>query len=51
MIVENQAPLPSEFEEKQKTLFEFIFLIFLIIIIMSLFKQLVLVMCNTVMEG
>ena len=41
----------SELEEKQKTLFEFIFLIFLIICIMSLFKQLVLVKCKLVMEG
>ena len=51
MIIENQAPLLSEFEEKHKTLFEFLFLIFFIIIIMSLFKQLVLVMCNPVIEG
>ena len=38
-------------EEKQKTLFEFLFLIFAIIIIMNLFKRLVIVMCNLVMEG
>ena len=49
--IEIQAPLLLELEEKQKSLFEFLFLIFLIIIIMNLFKQFVLVMCNLVMEG
>ena len=36
---------------KQKTLFEFFFLIFLIMIIMNLFKQLVIGMCNLVMAS
>ena len=49
--IEIKAPLLLELEEKLKSLLEFLFLIFLIIIIMNLFKQLVLVMCNPVMEG
>ena len=41
----------SELVVKQKTLFEFFFLTFLIMIIMDLFKQFVTVMCNLVMAG
>ena len=41
----------SELVVKQKTLFEFFFLMFLIMIVMDLFKQLVIVMCNLVMES
>ena len=49
--IEIQAPLLSKHEEKRKTMFELLFLIFLVIIIMNLFKQLVIVMCNPVIEG
>ena len=49
--MEIQAPLMLELEKKQNTMFEFLFLIFLVIIIMNLFKQLVIVMCNAMMEG
>ena len=38
--IENQAQLLSKLEEKQKTLFESLFLIFLVIIIVNLFNDL-----------
>ena len=44
--IEIQVPLLSEHEEKQKALFEFLFLIFSVIIIMNLLKRLVIVMCH-----
>ena len=51
MIIENQALSLFEFVVKQKTLFEFFFLIFFIKSIMDLFDQLVLVMCNPLLAG
>ena len=49
--MENKVPLLYELEEKQKSLFKFLCLVFLIMIILNLFIQLVLVMYNSVMEG
>ena len=49
--IEIQAPLLSKLENKHKILFEFLFLILLVIIIMNFFKRLVIVKCNPVIEG
>ena len=51
ILLKIKLNLQSEFVGKQKTVFEFFFLILLIMSIMDLFDQLVIVMCNPVTVG
>ena len=51
MIFEHLAPLLSEIEGKLKTLLNAFSSLYLSYLSMHLFKQLVIVVCNQVMEG
>ena len=51
MIFEYPVPLLSELEGKLKTLLHFFSSFFLLYLSMNLFTQLVIVVCNPIMEG
>ena len=51
MVIEYQAPLLSELEERLETLLEILFFSFFSTFSMNLFKQLIIVLCDSDMEA